>query len=162
AVPLAVPYPRELQVIASRDTHDFDERDRLILGLLGPHFSAGVAHAEAISGLEAELAAFRQGLEADGRAVILLGPGRRIRHISERAQEWLIAYFGARRPAPRSRRAAVGARRVAAAAAGRRRPARRPVRAAPSARRRVQRQAADRACLVDGRTDVPAAERAEA
>jgi DNA-binding CsgD family transcriptional regulator len=97
AVPLAVRHPRELQVIAARDTHDFGERDRLVLGLLAPHFSAGVAHAETIGRLQAELAALRHGLEADGRAVILLGPGRRVGQISERAQDWLVAYFGARR-----------------------------------------------------------------
>jgi DNA-binding CsgD family transcriptional regulator len=92
-VMLAVPPPRELHVVAFRNKRDFDEREREALGLLAPHLSAGVNKAEAADALAAELAALRQGFEADGRAVILLGPARRVRHMSERARDWLSTYF---------------------------------------------------------------------
>jgi DNA-binding CsgD family transcriptional regulator len=95
-VMLPAPRPRELHVIAFRKTRDFDERDRLALDLLSPHFSAAYENAEAISDLESERTALRLGLEAGGRAVVVLGPDCRIRAMNERAQNWLRSYFGLR------------------------------------------------------------------
>jgi DNA-binding CsgD family transcriptional regulator len=97
-IPLAVPHPRELQIVALRNARDFDQRDRLAFDLLAPHCSAAVARVEAIRDLGFDLAALREGLESDGRAVLALGPGGRIRQMSERAQDWLTAYFGAHWP----------------------------------------------------------------
>ena len=92
-VPLAVEFPRELQVVVFRGDRDFDTRERQVLGLLGPHLSAAVHHVEAVDALASEVAALRNGLESDGRAMIALGPGRRLSHISARARGWLAAYF---------------------------------------------------------------------
>jgi DNA-binding CsgD family transcriptional regulator len=97
-VPLAVDFPRELQVVVFRGDRDFDTRERRVLGLLGPHLSAAVHHVEAVDALASEVEALRNGLETDGRAVIALGPGRRLRHISARARGWLATYFA---PHPR-------------------------------------------------------------
>jgi DNA-binding CsgD family transcriptional regulator len=95
-VALPAPRPRELHILAFRKKLDFDERDRRVLDLLSPHFSAAYANAEVIADLEAQLTVLRRGLEAGGRSVVLLGPGRRIRQMSERAEDWLNSYFSPR------------------------------------------------------------------
>jgi DNA-binding CsgD family transcriptional regulator len=95
-VALPAPRPRELHVLAFRKKLDFDERDRRVLDLLSPHFSAAYANAEVIADLEGQLTALRRGLETSGRTVVQLGPGRRIRQMSERAQDWLNSYFSSR------------------------------------------------------------------
>jgi DNA-binding CsgD family transcriptional regulator len=64
-----------------------------MLDLLAPHLAAVYRNAEAVGELQTQLAILHQGLEANGRAAILLGPGRRIRQISGRAQDLLTAYF---------------------------------------------------------------------
>ena len=83
----------KLHVTAMRETTDFDDRDRRVLGLLVPHLEAGYRYAEAFSELKGQLDTLLQGLEIDGRAAILLGPDRRIRQMSARAQGLLTAYF---------------------------------------------------------------------
>jgi len=95
-VALAAPSPRDLHVVAFRKARDFDQRDRLALDLLRPHFSAAYASAETLCDLAGELTALRQDLEAAGRALVVLGPGRRVRQIGERAQNWLTFYFSPR------------------------------------------------------------------
>jgi DNA-binding CsgD family transcriptional regulator len=85
--------PRAVHVAGSRKTRDFNNRDRQVLGLLAPHLAAAYRHAETVEELEAELAALVQGFEANGRTAILLGPGRRIRQMSARAEGVLITYF---------------------------------------------------------------------
>jgi DNA-binding CsgD family transcriptional regulator len=82
-----------MHVVAMRETLDFDGRDRRVLDLLAPHLEAAYRYAEAVSDLKAQLATLLQGLEANGRAAILLGPDRRIRQTSARAQDLLTAYF---------------------------------------------------------------------
>ena len=85
----------KLHVTAMRETIDFDDRDRRVLGLLVPHLEAAYRYAEAFEGLEAQHAALLQGIETDGRAVIQLGPDRRIRQMSAHAWDLLAAHFGA-------------------------------------------------------------------
>jgi DNA-binding CsgD family transcriptional regulator len=95
---VALPASGSCEVHASglRETRDFDDRDRSVLALLAPHLAAVHRNAQTIGELETDLATLRQGLEANGRTAILLGPGRRIRHMSARARHLLTAYFGAR------------------------------------------------------------------
>jgi DNA-binding CsgD family transcriptional regulator len=92
-VAVRVSCPRKMHVVAMRETLDFDDRDRRVLDLLAPHLEAAYRYAEAVSDLKDQLAALLQGLETDGRAAILLGPDRRIRQMSARAQDLLAAYF---------------------------------------------------------------------
>ena len=92
-VAVRVSRPNKMHVVAMRETIDFDDRDRHVLGLLGPHLEAGYRYAEAVSDLKAQLAALLQGLETGGSAAILLGPDRRIRQVSARALDLLAAYF---------------------------------------------------------------------
>jgi DNA-binding CsgD family transcriptional regulator len=96
AVSLRAARPRELHVGVRRKTLDFDERDRLALDLLSPHLSAAYEKAEAMEEVGSQLGALLQGLEAAGRSVVSLGPGSRIRQMSERAQHWLMSYFNPR------------------------------------------------------------------
>ena len=77
--------PHAVHVVGLRETLDFDDRDRRVLDLLAPHLAAVYRNAEAVGELQTQLAALHHGLEANGRAAILLGPGRRIRQI-ERAR----------------------------------------------------------------------------
>ena len=84
---------REVHIVGLREAIDFDERACGVFDLLAPHLAAVYRNAQAVGELETQLASLREGLEANGRAAILLGPGRRIRHISARARELLTAYF---------------------------------------------------------------------
>ena len=95
---VALPASGSCEVHASglREARDFDDRDHSVLALLAPHLAAVHRNAQAIGELETDLTTLRQGLEANGRTAILLGPGRRIRHISACARDLLTAYFGAR------------------------------------------------------------------
>jgi len=88
--------PHAVHVVGLRETIDFDDRDRRVLDLLAPHLAAVYRNAEAVGELETQLATLHQGLEANGRAAILLGPGRRIRHMSMHARDLLTAHFRAR------------------------------------------------------------------
>jgi DNA-binding CsgD family transcriptional regulator len=92
-IAVRVSRPNKMHVVAMRETIDFDDRDRHVLGLLGPHLEAGYRYAEAVSDLKAQLATLLQGLETDGSAAILLGPDRGIRQMSPRARDLLAAYF---------------------------------------------------------------------
>jgi len=85
--------PREVHIVGLREAIDFDERACGVFDLLAPHLAAVYRNAQAVGELETQLASLREGLEANGRVAILLGPGRRIRHISARARELLTAYF---------------------------------------------------------------------
>jgi len=85
--------PREVHIVGLREAIDFDEHACGVFDLLAPHLAAVYRNAQAVGELETQLASLREGLEANGRAAILLGPGRRIRHISARARELLTAYF---------------------------------------------------------------------
>jgi DNA-binding CsgD family transcriptional regulator len=92
-VAVRVSRPYKTHVVAMRETLDFDGRDRRVLDLLAPHLEAAYRYAEGVSDLKAQLATLLQGLEVNGHAAILLGPDRRIRQTSVRAQELLTAYF---------------------------------------------------------------------
>ena len=85
--------PCKMHVVAKREMLDFDDRDRRVLDLLAPHLEAAYRYAEAIGDLKSQLATCLQGLETDGSAAVLLGPDRRIRQMSARAQDLLTAYF---------------------------------------------------------------------
>jgi DNA-binding CsgD family transcriptional regulator len=93
AVALRAFRPRELHVGLFRETRDFDDRDQLALDLLGPHLSTAYENAETLDEVGSQLSVLTQGLEAGGRSVVSLGPGGRIRRMSERAQHWLMSYF---------------------------------------------------------------------
>lgn len=71
-----------------RDTRDFSERDRLILNLLGPHIVQASRNAETAAWLVQAAA----GGEVDG-GVIVLGPDRRVRSVSEAAFQALSRHF---------------------------------------------------------------------
>ena len=96
--------PCKIHVAATRETVDFDDRDRHTLNLLTPHLETAYRYAETASDLRAQLATLLQGLEIDGSAAIHVGRDRRIRHMSPHAQGLLIAYFRwidrSRLPAP--------------------------------------------------------------
>jgi DNA-binding CsgD family transcriptional regulator len=98
-VRLPAPAPIELYLTLLRSRRDFDERDSLVLNLLRPHLVAAYEVAEALTEQERELAMLRDAFEATGRAIVVLGPDRRVRRMSERAQGWLARYFGPPRPA---------------------------------------------------------------
>jgi len=85
--------PHAVHVVGLRGTVDFDDRERRVLDLLAPHLAAVYRNAEAVGELQTQLATLHQGLEANGRAVILLGPGRRIRQMSARARDLLTSHF---------------------------------------------------------------------
>jgi DNA-binding CsgD family transcriptional regulator len=85
--------PHAVHVVGLRETIDFDDRDRRVLDLLAPHLAAVYRNAEAVGELQTQLAALHHGLEANGRAAILLGPGRRIRQMSARARDLLTSHF---------------------------------------------------------------------
>jgi DNA-binding CsgD family transcriptional regulator len=93
-VAVRVSGPCKLHVVAMRGKTDFDERDRRVLDLLAPHLEAAYRYGEAVSDLKSQLAALLQGVEVDGGAAVHVGPDRRIRHMSARAEELLMAYFG--------------------------------------------------------------------
>jgi DNA-binding CsgD family transcriptional regulator len=82
-----------VHVVGLRETLDFGDRDRRVLDLLAPHLAAVYRNAEAVGELQTQLATLHQGLEANGRAAILLGPGRRIRQMSARARDLLTSHF---------------------------------------------------------------------
>ena len=92
-VAVRVSRPYKMHVVAMRETLDFDDRDRRVLDLLAPHIEAAYRYAESVSDLKGQLVTLLHGLETDGRAAILLGPDRRIRQMSVRAQDLLITYF---------------------------------------------------------------------
>ena len=93
---LCAPGPLEISLTSLRGETDFGERDRSIFDPLRPHLVAAHENAEATTERERELTLLRAGMEAAGRAVIMLGEDRRIRQMTPRAQAWLIAYFGPR------------------------------------------------------------------
>ena len=88
--------PCEVHIVGLREAIDFDERACAVFDLLAPHLAAVYRNAQAVGELETQLASLREGLEANGRAAILLGPDRRIRHISVRARDLLSGYFSTR------------------------------------------------------------------
>jgi DNA-binding CsgD family transcriptional regulator len=88
--------PREVHIVGLRESIDFDERAYRIFDLLVPHLAAVYRNAQAVGELETQLASLREGLEANGRTAVLLGPDRRIRQISARARDLLSAYFSTR------------------------------------------------------------------
>ena len=126
--------PHAVHVVGLRETLDFDDRDRRVLDLLAPHLAAVYRNAEAVGELQTQLATLHQGLEANGRAAILLGPGRRIRQMSARAQDlltWRISRWSDRSALANAGRCLVPApgargRCFRRAAAATRRRARRP------------------------------------
>jgi DNA-binding CsgD family transcriptional regulator len=92
-VAVRVSRPYKTHVVAMRETLDFDGRDRRVLDLLAPHLAAVYRNAEAVGELQTQLATLHHGLEANGRAAILLGPGRCIRQMSARARDLLTSHF---------------------------------------------------------------------
>jgi DNA-binding CsgD family transcriptional regulator len=89
----------ELAAIALyRSGSDFSERDRLCLNLLRPHLADLQRHSEAMARVRRDLTLVTRGLEASGRAFVIVGPGGRIRRAGTRAQRWLTHYFGPSRP----------------------------------------------------------------
>ena len=92
-IAVRVSSPRKMHVVAMRGTVDFNDRDRRALDLLAPHLEAAYRYAEVASDLKAQLATLLQGLEVDGSAAIHVSRDRRIRHMSPRAQDLLLAYF---------------------------------------------------------------------
>ena len=136
---LCAPGPLEISLTSLRGETDFGERDRSIFDLLRPHLVAGHENAEATTERERELTLLRAGMEAAGRAVIMLGEDRRIRQMTPRAQAWLIAYFGprwtdrTRLPSPLD--GWVKRQELGTASAGEAAPARRPLVAERDGRR---------------------------
>jgi DNA-binding CsgD family transcriptional regulator len=73
---------------------DFDERDRLLLETLRPHFDALERHAAARRHLAAVLSVVEQGGEDPSRGLIVLGRGGRVEHASRAARRLVGAWLG--------------------------------------------------------------------
>jgi DNA-binding CsgD family transcriptional regulator len=91
---------RELVAIGLyRTGSDFSECDRVCLDLLRPHLAHLQRRSEVMARTRRDLALVTRGVEAWGQAFVLVGREGRMRHASQRAQQWLAHYFG-RGPRP--------------------------------------------------------------
>ena len=83
-------------------SHDFTERDRLVLDLLQPHFARLWQAAKTRRLLRSALAELGRTDESESRAVLFLGSGGEVEYASPPAQRLLGAFFptthGARLP----------------------------------------------------------------
>jgi DNA-binding CsgD family transcriptional regulator len=76
---------------------DFDERDRLVLGLLQPHLGRLWRAAQTRRRLRAALAALESASDLDPRGLIVLAPDGRIEFASPPAQRLTREHFGVSR-----------------------------------------------------------------
>jgi DNA-binding CsgD family transcriptional regulator len=76
-----------IAVALTRGDADFSERDRRLLELTRPHMIQAYRAAELREGLAATVGGLRSGLDADGRAVVLLGDDGEVRFASAGARE---------------------------------------------------------------------------
>jgi DNA-binding CsgD family transcriptional regulator len=79
----------------NRGTHDFTERDRLILNLLRPHLLQAYRNAEALALLQRNVARLNGALEQLDKGIVILSRGEKVQAMTERARRWLCDYFGA-------------------------------------------------------------------
>jgi DNA-binding CsgD family transcriptional regulator len=73
---------------------DFDDRDRLLLEMLQPHFDALERQAETRRRFNALLSAMDRAEEHESRGLIVLGRDGRVDHASETARRLVGAWFG--------------------------------------------------------------------
>jgi DNA-binding CsgD family transcriptional regulator len=83
----------------NRGRRDFDERDRSVLTLLGPHIIHGYRTAMAVDRLRADLALALRAVETPGFGVIVVSDSGAVQLLSPGAAELLASYFGSRRQA---------------------------------------------------------------
>src|SRR5579883_2462633 len=79
-------------IALNRSRHDFTERERLLLDLLGPHLRQVYRLALARGEIGRTIAALERALEADDRGVVLLDRGGNRPLLSAQAQRWLLRY----------------------------------------------------------------------
>lgn len=81
-------------VAAHREEPKFTEEDRLVLTLLAPHIEQARLMIQRVAEMRDEIGALADALQARKDGVILLGPNRRARLITERARHYVEKYFG--------------------------------------------------------------------
>lgn len=93
---VAIPSPpwHTKTFLFARRRHDFDERDRLILDLLQPHFGRLWREARTRRVLRATLEELERGSTEGSRAVIVLDGAGGADYVSGRARSLLRTYFG--------------------------------------------------------------------
>lgn len=82
-------------VALSRTSPDFTDREMVVLELLRPCIERAWRNAEALTAVRDDLAMLRRGMESMRLGLIGLGRDGRIQSVSERAADWMRAYFGA-------------------------------------------------------------------
>jgi len=90
---LPVPPPQSLGVALSRQHRDFTDRDCGILSILRPHLVQAHENAVAVTGLQETVAGTAAALEEVEQGVVVLGSGARVQFMTQRARQWLGAYF---------------------------------------------------------------------
>jgi DNA-binding CsgD family transcriptional regulator len=84
-------------IVLNRSRPDFNERERLMLSLLGPHLSQAYQNAAAMTVMAEELKATERALDELGNAVIFVAPGGRVTSMTASARKLLADYFDSRR-----------------------------------------------------------------
>jgi DNA-binding CsgD family transcriptional regulator len=77
-----------------RSWRTFTKRDRQLLNLLRPHLIQAYHNAVAVTRMQQELALVQQEMARLERGMIVLSREGQVQLLTERAQQWLAAYFG--------------------------------------------------------------------
>jgi DNA-binding CsgD family transcriptional regulator len=80
-------------VVLNRTGKDFSERDRNVLTFLTPHIAQAIRNAGIADIMASQLNVLGDGIDAMGRATILVGADGRIHWQSSLAREWLKEFF---------------------------------------------------------------------
>ena len=81
-------------IALNRNARTFSEHDRLLLNLLRPHVLQAYRNAAAVTQMQQEASLMQQGMAGLDRTAIVLSRDGRLGMVTERARQWLAAYFG--------------------------------------------------------------------
>jgi DNA-binding CsgD family transcriptional regulator len=83
----------EVGLAINRLRHDFDERDRAVMGLLQPHLAQAYQNSLAFTAAQAQAQVLSESLEATGQALVVLTPDDRVAWVTPRGVQLLEQYF---------------------------------------------------------------------
>lgn len=94
AVTIPSPPSSVIGIAFNRQRRDFTERERDLLAVVRPHLAYAYKTIAARTRIRAVRSGLERALEANDRAMVLIGPDRRVSFATYRASEWLGFYLG--------------------------------------------------------------------
>lgn len=94
AIMLPAPASLTIAYAFTRSRRNFTERDRLVLNLLRPHLIQAYTNATLATQVRQEALQLKQALEESNNGIVILTDQGCVQMMSDRARQWLQAYFG--------------------------------------------------------------------